>query len=155
MAPESRVPERTSDDRGGERVERVEWEGAGWAYPYAKGRAGSVIGNVIFMSIADGGRLAHLNVLYGTIYPGLRYVTFVNGRSRAAIIPEMEGVLGLPLSPQPLPEGFQTSHPAIGSGEISRMIQKAESEGWRSECTRGLEDVWRIGRARLAGLGLQ
>lgn len=31
-----------------------------------------------------------LNALYEEAYPGLRFVTFVNGRPRADIIPEMQ-----------------------------------------------------------------
>ncbi len=31
-----------------------------------------------------------LNALYEEAFPGLRYITFVNGRSRAEIIPELE-----------------------------------------------------------------
>ena len=31
-----------------------------------------------------------LNNLYEASYPGLRFITFVNGRSRAEIIPEFE-----------------------------------------------------------------
>ncbi len=41
------------------------------------------------------GRLRHLNACYEAQYPGLRYITFVNGRSRAAIAREMEDVLGI------------------------------------------------------------
>lgn len=99
--------------------------------------------------------MAHLNELYCTVYPGLRYVTFVNGRSRAAIVPEMEGVLGLPVSPQPLLEEFPTNEPAVESEEVKGVIKHQDSEEWKRECERGLGDVWRIGRARLAGLGLK
>ena len=101
------------------------------------------------------GRLAHLNVLYCVTYPGLRYITFVNGRPRAAIVPEMEGVLDLPISPQPLPEDFSTREPAADSGGIQQRIRDLESDEWKRECERGLGDVWRIGRARLTGLGLK
>ena len=31
-----------------------------------------------------------LNSLYEDAFPGLRYITFVNGRSRAEIVPELE-----------------------------------------------------------------
>ena len=100
-------------------------------------------------------RLAHLNELYSIIYPGLRYVTFVNGRSRTAIVPEFEGVLGLPISPEPIPEDFPISEPDVNSEGVKRMVKARDSADWQRECERGLDDVWRIGRARLAGLELR
>ncbi|OCF54771.1 hypothetical protein L486_07907 [Kwoniella mangroviensis CBS 10435] len=100
-------------------------------------------------------RLAHLNELYCTIFPGLRYITFVNGRSRANIIPEFESVLNLPLSPQPLPDDLPAAQPPADSEEVKSRIRLPESEEWRKECERGLGDVWLIGRARLKGLGLE
>ncbi|WVW80894.1 hypothetical protein I302_102885 [Kwoniella bestiolae CBS 10118] len=100
-------------------------------------------------------RLAHLNELYCTIYPGLRYITFVNGRSRAEIIPEFESVLDLPRSPHPLPDDHPTNQPEIGSGEVKNRIKSPDSAEWKKECERGLGDVWLIGRARLKGLGLE
>jgi 2-oxo-4-hydroxy-4-carboxy--5-ureidoimidazoline (OHCU) decarboxylase len=36
--------------------------------------------------------LSHLNTCYETKYTGLRYITFVNGRTRRAIAEEMEDV---------------------------------------------------------------
>ncbi|OCF30738.1 hypothetical protein I316_07624 [Kwoniella heveanensis BCC8398] len=100
-------------------------------------------------------RLAHLNQLYCKIYPGLRYITFVNGRPRSAIIPEMESVLSLPVSPEPLPDDYLTDQPALDSEEVKSKIKSTESEEWKSECERALGDVWLIGRARLKGLDLQ
>jgi len=41
-----------------------------------------------------------LNAFYEETYPNLRYITFVNGRSRAEIVPELEVRLSLSL---PLP----------------------------------------------------
>ncbi|KAG9093967.1 hypothetical protein FRC06_011288, partial [Ceratobasidium sp. 370] len=45
-------------------------------------------------------RLAHLNALYEKHYPGLVYITYVAGRSRAQIVPEMENVLGISSAPE-------------------------------------------------------
>jgi len=39
-----------------------------------------------------------LNAFYEETYPNLRYITFVNGRSRAEIVPELEVHLSLSLS---------------------------------------------------------
>ncbi|KAK4687190.1 hypothetical protein P7C73_g2933, partial [Tremellales sp. Uapishka_1] len=100
-------------------------------------------------------RLAHLNALYCKIYPGLRYITFVNGRPRTAIIPELEGILHLPVSPNPLPDDFPTTQPGLHSTEVEHLIKSPDSAEWRTECERGLADVWLIGRARLQGLGLE
>jgi len=100
-------------------------------------------------------RLAHLNDLYGTIFPGLRFITFVNNRPRAAIVPEFEGVVGLPVSPEPLPDDAPVGEPALDSDEVKGLIHSPESEGWKRECERDIGEVWRIARARLKGLGLE
>ncbi|OBZ74258.1 hypothetical protein A0H81_06037 [Grifola frondosa] len=55
-------------------------------------------------------RLTHLNACYEHRYPGLRFITFVNGRTRAAIKDEMEGVLGLASSLSP-------DDPPVDNGE--------------------------------------
>lgn len=97
-------------------------------------------------------RLAHLNQLYCKVYPGLRYITFVNGRTRAQIIPEFESILGLPHSSVGKDE---PKIPPLNSAEADRMVKTSEMVEWRKECDRGLQDVWLIGRARLKGLGLE
>ncbi|WVQ86043.1 hypothetical protein IAT38_008211 [Cryptococcus sp. DSM 104549] len=94
-------------------------------------------------------RLAHLNQVYCKIYPGLRYITFVNGRSRAEIIPELEGILGL------TPSLEAPEEPALDSDEVEKKVKSPAGEEWKKECERGLQDVWLIGRARLGGLGLK
>ncbi|RSH85250.1 hypothetical protein EHS25_005057 [Saitozyma podzolica] len=100
-------------------------------------------------------RLAHLNQVYCAIYPGLRFITFVAGRPRSAIIPEIEQTCDLPLSPQPLPEDFAVDEPKLDSDEVARRIRDPNGEAWKRECERGLEDVWRIGKARLGTLALE
>ncbi|TFK51723.1 hypothetical protein OE88DRAFT_1462765 [Heliocybe sulcata] len=89
-------------------------------------------------------RLAHLNACYEYQYPGLRYITFVNGRPRSAIAEEMEGVLGIPHSLSP----DQPPVEAVG-------VVEAGSPEWRSELSRAVEDVGRIAKSRLAALGMQ
>lgn len=86
-------------------------------------------------------RLAHLNACYERAYPGLRYITFVNGRSRAVIAEEMEEKLGIThsLSPdQPPVESF--------------VPVEKYSHAWRQELDRAVEDVGRIAQSRLAKL---
>ncbi|WVR08574.1 hypothetical protein IAU60_005629 [Kwoniella sp. DSM 27419] len=99
-------------------------------------------------------RLAHLNQLYCTVFPGLRYITFVNGRPRSAIIPELESVLGISTSPDSLPDDYPVKEPALDSAEVQSTVKKPGTDAWKKECERGLGDVWLIGRARLKGLGL-
>ncbi|KAH9888847.1 OHCU decarboxylase-domain-containing protein [Cubamyces lactineus] len=88
-------------------------------------------------------RLAHLNACYEHRYPGLIYITFVNGRSRAEIKDEMEDVLGLEhsLSPdEPPVESMQSEE--IGSDE------------WKKELERAVVDVGQIAKSRLKNLGI-
>jgi 2-oxo-4-hydroxy-4-carboxy--5-ureidoimidazoline (OHCU) decarboxylase len=87
-------------------------------------------------------RLAHLNACYEVVYPGLRYITFVNGRDRAAIAEEMESVLGFVHS-------TDSKEPAIDT-----MVSKeVESEEWIRELNRAIDDVGRIAKSRLRALG--
>jgi len=86
-------------------------------------------------------RLAHLNACYEHVYPGLRYITFVNGRSRAVIAEEVEDKLRIAhsLSPdQPSVESF--------------IPVEKYSRAWRQELDRAVEDVGRIAHSRLAKL---
>ena len=99
-------------------------------------------------------RLKHLNELYCTLYPGLRYITFVNGRPRSAILPEMERLLEVPISPEPLPEDAKVDEPALEAPDVQVKVHPQESKEWKNECTRAMRDVFLIARARLKGLGL-
>ncbi|KAM0756296.1 putative OHCU decarboxylase protein [Meredithblackwellia eburnea MCA 4105] len=97
-------------------------------------------------------RLSMLNSVYEECYPGLIYTTFVNGRSRAEIIPEMEGILGLTL-PAPSPNN--------GELRLKDMMEKAGnnirivgSKAWRAELQRGLDAMFDIARNRLEKLGI-
>jgi 2-oxo-4-hydroxy-4-carboxy--5-ureidoimidazoline (OHCU) decarboxylase len=89
-------------------------------------------------------RLAHLNACYERRYAGLRYITFVNGRSRAAIALEMENVLGLShsLSPDQPP------------AEEMTLIEPG-AEAWTDELDRAVVDVGRIAKSRLGAMKIQ
>ena len=89
-------------------------------------------------------RLAHLNACYEHKYPGLVYITFVNGRSRAEIKDEMEEKLGLEHSTDP-------DVPPVES------IERVEVGGveWKSELERAVGDVGRIAKSRLGSLGVE
>jgi len=88
-------------------------------------------------------RLVHLNACYEAVYPGLRYITFVNGRTRAAIAEEMESALGFVHS-------TSSNEPAIDS-----MIAKEfGSRVWIMELNRAIHDIGRIAKSRLGTLGV-
>lgn len=101
-------------------------------------------------------RLAHLNKLYTRVYPGLPYITFVAGRPRAAIVKEMESVLELPPSPEPIPDDWEdVEQPAIDSGEVEAKVKVWGGDEWQSETQRALGDIWLIAKSRLQGMGLE
>lgn len=87
-------------------------------------------------------RLSHLNKCYEHVYPGLRYITFVNGRSRAAIAEELENVLGL-------------QHGGVEQGVETLKVERVGSGKWKAELGRAVEDVGKIAKSRLAGLGVE
>ncbi|KAI0641928.1 OHCU decarboxylase-domain-containing protein [Trametes meyenii] len=89
-------------------------------------------------------RLAHLNALYERRYPGLVYITFVNGRSRAEVKNEMEKVLGLEHS-------VSADEPPVTSVESVQV----GGEEWARELERAVADVGRIAKSRLKALGVQ
>ncbi|EKM49930.1 uncharacterized protein PHACADRAFT_105743 [Phanerochaete carnosa HHB-10118-sp] len=89
-------------------------------------------------------RLAHLNACYEHRYPGLRYITFVNGRTREQIMEEMEGVLGIPHS-------LSASEPEV-EGVGQAVVGGPE---WKGEVDRAIESVGKIAKARLKALGVE
>lgn len=106
-----------------------------------------------------------LNSLYEESFPGLRFVTFVNGRTRAAIVPELEvrlpsffnntltsrcqGILGLSLPPP----SASTPEPTLSSLRTRASVRITGSKAWRDELQRGLNAVFNIALARLAARG--
>jgi len=82
-------------------------------------------------------RLLELNEEYERRYPGLRYITFVNGRSRKMIMVEMEEKLGIS-------DDWEKGD--------SKEIYRVGSEGWVSEVSRALHDIGRIAKSRLVAL---
>lgn len=91
-------------------------------------------------------RLAFLNRCYERRYPGLVYITFVNGRSRAQIRDEMEEKLSAE-GVLPVDEGEQGI-----SGIEPRGVTDNE---WQKELGRAVEDVARIAKSRLEKLGVE
>lgn len=89
-------------------------------------------------------RLVHLNSCYEARYPGLRYITFVNGRTRQAIAEEMEDMLGLEHSLSPdMPLISEVTGVDIGSEE------------WSAELQRAVGDIGLIAKSRLKSLGIE
>jgi 2-oxo-4-hydroxy-4-carboxy--5-ureidoimidazoline (OHCU) decarboxylase len=88
-------------------------------------------------------RLNHLNACYEIRYPRLRYITFVNGRTRLEIAEEMEDMLCLPHSLSPDNPPFDT----ICAVDIA-------SEEWKKELDRAVLDIGLIAKSRLRALGV-
>ncbi len=86
-------------------------------------------------------QLELLNAAYEQAYPSLRYITFVNGRTRAEIVPEMEKLLGLM-------RGIEDSTPE------SIVVHQIGSQEWEAELDRAVHDIILIAKARLVALGL-
>lgn len=86
-------------------------------------------------------RLKVLNKAYERLYPGLVYITFVNGRSRAQIRDEMEEKI--------------RGQVAFDGDEIKDVPHPhtSESDEWRNEVKRAVNDVGKIAHSRLSGLG--
>ncbi|OJA09746.1 hypothetical protein AZE42_01468 [Rhizopogon vesiculosus] len=89
-------------------------------------------------------RLGHLNACYEHVYFGLRYITFVDGRSRAAIATEMEDKLQLGHPLESYPNGPPLNEPAP---ESLSCVMKG-SEEWSNELGRAVDDVGRIAKSR-------
>ncbi|KAK0238885.1 OHCU decarboxylase-domain-containing protein [Armillaria nabsnona] len=89
-------------------------------------------------------RLAHLNACYEKKYPGLVYIIFVNGRTRAAIAEEMEDKLGLEHSLSPDDPALADIEPVAVGGL-----------GWTSELDRAVVDIGLIAKSRLGALGVE
>lgn len=92
-------------------------------------------------------RLEHLNECYERKYPGLIYITFVNGRSRTEVMQEMEGVLGVGT----LRDGCAVDEPKVES----IVGVESGSEEWKKELDRAVRDVGLIAKSRLSVLGVE
>ena len=86
-------------------------------------------------------QLVHLNAVYERRYPGLRYITFVNGRTSAEIRDEMQRVLRVVEDAE-----------GGGDGEIEHF--EVGGSKWTEELNRTVLDVGRIAKSRLAALSV-
>ncbi|TIA96259.1 hypothetical protein E3P94_02416 [Wallemia ichthyophaga] len=76
-------------------------------------------------------RLNTLNNAYENKFPKLRFITFVNGRTRAEIVPEIEHLLAL-----------------------TNGTQEFGTERWNTELQRDLDAIWLIAKARTEAANL-
>ena len=88
-------------------------------------------------------RLGWLNGVYEERYGGLRYITFVNGRTRREVMEEMESALGVEKAEW---KGGKAVSPA-GSTEVG-------GEEWSKELERAVGEVILIAKDRVRKLGL-
>lgn len=86
-------------------------------------------------------RLVELNALYERRYPGLRYITFVNGRTRAQIKDEMEARLAI-----------DHSWPGQKSLDDVPSISVGSPE-WIAELERAIIDIGLIAKSRANAMG--
>ena len=91
-------------------------------------------------------RLGWLNGVYEGRYEGLRYITFVNGRTRKEVMEEMENALSVEKAQGPEWEE---------GGEISPAVVKVEKGGeeWLKELERAVGEVILIAKDRVRKLG--
>lgn len=87
-------------------------------------------------------RLSELNEEYERRYPGLRYITFVNGRNRKMIMLEMMEKLGIGGDDRQREKG----------DDKKEIVHKVGSDEWVSEVRRALKDIGDIAKSRLAAL---
>jgi len=90
-------------------------------------------------------RFGWLNGVYEERYEGLRYITFVNGRTRREVMEEMESALGV--------EKAQGPEWKDGKGASSAGL-KVGAEEWSRELERAVGEVILIAKDRVRKLGL-
>lgn len=96
-------------------------------------------------------RLGWLNEVYEGKYPGLRYITFVNGRTRREVMEEMENALGAENARGPEWKGGECSSVGETSGE--KRVQEGGQE-WLKELERAVGEVILIAKDRVKKLSL-
>ncbi|KAE8250297.1 hypothetical protein A4X13_0g4833 [Tilletia indica] len=94
-------------------------------------------------------RLEKLNKLYELRYPTLRFVTFVAGRSRAAVADEIAALLGSSI----------TENASIDADKSDTFpqdeVRPIESEEWQDELVRAEDALWKIAADRASKLPKQ
>ncbi len=88
--------------------------------------------------------LARLNAIYEAKYPGLRFVTYVAGRSRAAVADELAKLLG-----------DKVASLEKASDLPKDEVRSQDSEEWQSELERASEALWEIAVDRAGKLNAE
>ncbi|CBQ74011.1 conserved hypothetical protein [Sporisorium reilianum SRZ2] len=89
-------------------------------------------------------RLARLNAIYEAKYPGLRFVTYVAGRSRAAVADEIASLLGDKVA------ALQDA------SDLAKSEVRAQgTDEWQSELDRASDALWEIAVDRAGKLNAQ
>lgn len=88
--------------------------------------------------------LARLNAIYEAKFPGLRFVTYVAGRSRAAVADEIASLLGDKVAA--LKDANELSH---------EEVRAQETEEWQAELNRASDALWEIAVDRAGKLTAQ
>ncbi|SPO27574.1 uncharacterized protein UTRI_04394_B [Ustilago trichophora] len=78
-------------------------------------------------------KLARLNAIYEAKYPGLRFVTYVAGRSRAAVAEELASLLG-----------EKTAALKDAKDLPKDDVRTQDTEEWQSELERASDALWEI-----------
>ncbi|EPQ29763.1 uncharacterized protein PFL1_02436 [Pseudozyma flocculosa PF-1] len=86
-------------------------------------------------------RLARLNALYEARYPGLRFVTYVAGRSRAAVADELAANLGAGIADLAAPSDLPAD-----------QVRPQGTHEWQSELDRASDALWEIATDRAGKL---
>jgi len=95
-------------------------------------------------------RLGWLNGTYERRYEGLRYITFVNGRTRREVMEEMEGKLGVEKAQGP---EWKEGEGGSSAGDVEARVQVGGEE-WLRELERAVGEVILIAKDRAGKLGL-
>ena len=90
--------------------------------------------------------------MYEGRFEGLRYITFMNGRTRREVMGEMEGALGVEKAQGPeWKEGGGGS--SAGELEVKAEVTRGDQE-WLKELERAVGEVILIAKDRARKLGL-
>lgn len=95
--------------------------------------------------------LAQLNLIYERRYPSLRYVTYVNGRPRAAIADELGGFLGKPTldqAPSEIDPEVPSKEEVEWADKLATPVAEKGGEAWEKELSRGIDALLEIAMDR-------
>ena len=98
-------------------------------------------------------RLGWLNGVYEGRYEGLRYITFVNGRTRREVMEEMESALGVEKARGPEWKEGEEGEEGPSVGDLGLNV-RVGGEEWLKELGRAVGEVILIAKDRVKKIGL-